>query len=576
MRAKKYLFCTLKQVSSSIENISNKLMLRAGMIRKLSSGIYIWLPTGLRILKKIKNIIRKEMKKIYFIELSIPIMQPIDLWKQSNRLIQYGEDLFTLIDRNKKNFILSPTSEEVITYVMKNEIKSYKDLPIKLFQIRTKFRDEIRPRFGTIRSREFIMKDGYSFHENIKSLKQTYMEVYNAYSKVFNKIGLKFKVVKANTGSMGGNISHEFQVISKSGEDDIVFSTQSNISANIELAQSIFNLKRPIPTKKITILDSIDTNNIKELAKNLDISLKKIVKTLIVKANKNSKYKLVALLIRGDHLLNIEKTEKISFISRPLEFVDEEYIQNIFGVKPEYIGPIGLNIPIISDYSVFKMSDFIVGSNIKNKYLSGVNWKRDLPEPNFIIDIKNNNAHEKNKSSRKDILIIKKGIEIGHIFQLGDKYSKSIKLLIQNKDGNNQEIKMGCYGIGITRIISAIIEQNHDNKGIIWPIDAIAPFTIAILPINLYNSDKVRYQSEYLYNILIKQGIDVIFDDRQENVGVMFSDMELIGVPHFIVISDRNIKNNIVEYKNRNNEIYQVNSNKILDFVKEKILVKNY
>lgn len=540
MRAKKYLFCTLKQVSSEYELISNNLMLRAGMIRKLSSGIYTWLPTGIRVLKKIENIIRDEMKKIGFVEIFLPIMQPINLWKKSDRINKYGSDLFKIIDRNKKIFVLSPTNEEIITHLIKNEINSYKDLPINLFQIQTKFRDEIRPRFGVIRSREFIMKDGYSFHENKLSLETTYFKMYNTYIKIFNILGIKFKVIKADTGNMGGNISHEFQSISK--------------NKNLFLDQS--NLKFQIIDKKQFI----------------KIPIENTVKTLVVKANKKSKYKLIALLIRGDHILNIKKAEEIPILSKPLKFANKSEVYLSTGVSTESIGPIGLKIPIIADIIVSKMKNFTTGANIQKKYFFGVNWEIDLSMPKFIYNIHSIQKKEIDSNKSK----IKKGIEIGHIFQLGNKYSKSMGLSIQNKNGLIKEVSMGCYGIGITRIISAIIEQNFDTKGIIWPNDKIAPFTIAIIPINMHNSDCVKKYTEDLYKTLIIQNIDVILDDRQETLGVMFADMELIGVPHLFIISDKNIKNNVVEYKNRKNDIYQINLNKILEFINTKILKIEY
>lgn len=570
MLATKYFFCTLKNFNASEDNISNKLMLRSGMIRKLSSGIYVWLPTGLRVLNKIKNIIREEMIKTKSIEISMPIIQSSDLWKLSNRWQEYGSDLFRLTDRNNHLFIISPTNEEMIAYIIKNEIRSYKDLPINLFQIQTKFRDEIRPRCGVIRAREFIMKDGYSFHNNENSLKKTYESMYDAYIKIFKRIGLDFKIVKADAGKMGGKISHEFQVICNNGEDEIAFSNKSNFASNVSLVKiNKTLLKRKKAKQKIILMHAPGINSTIDLIMKLNLPAKKIIKILLVKSNENNK--LIAILLRGDHTLNIKKIEKIPFIAKPLTLASKEEIYKLTGIKSSLLGPVDLKLTIVSDYSVLNMSDFIAGANIDEKYFLGINWKRDLPEPSFVFDIRNVTSGDPSPDGKGKI-IIKKSIEIAHIFQLGNKYSKLIGCLIQNKEGDNKEISMGCYGIGVTRMIAAIIEQNNDKDGIIWPSDEISPFTISIVPVNMYISLKVKHFSEYLYKKLSLKGIDVILDDRKKSFGFMIKDMELIGIPHIFIVSDNNIKNNIIEYKKRGDKIYKISSNDILNFIELNIL----
>ncbi|MFP3037027.1 MAG: proline--tRNA ligase, partial [Arsenophonus sp.] len=545
MRTSQYLLSTLKETSSDTEVMSHKLMLRAGIIRKLASGLYYWLPTGFRILQKIEKIIREEMNRIGAIEISMPIVQPVNLWQKNGRYKQYGKELLCFIDRNKQNFIFGPTHEEVITNLIRNEVTSYKQLPLNLYQIQTKFRDEVRPRFGVIRSREFIMKDAYSFHANKYSLENTYNIMYSVYSIIFKRIGFNFKVVKANSASIGGNISHEFHVLVDSGEDNIVFSTDSDYAVNIELAEAICIIKKPaIPTENIRLIDTSDVKTILDLVNKHNLSIEKTVKTVIVNASKESGHQFIALLIRGDHELNEVKAKKHPLVGNPLRFATKTEIREILKINPDSLGPINLPIPIIIDRSVSIISDFSAGANIKNKHYFGINWHRDLPLPD-IYDLRNVVEGDPSPDG-KGTLQIKRGIEIGHIFQLGTKYSEEIKAYIQNEDGYNQTILMGCYGIGITRIIAAIIEQNHDDNGIIWP-DIIAPFQVVILPINMYKSYRVKEIAEKLYYDLQENSIDVIFDDRKERPGVMFADMELIGIPHIILISDRNLNNNKVE-----------------------------
>ncbi|MGP1952706.1 MAG: proline--tRNA ligase [Arsenophonus sp. ET-KM2-MAG3] len=568
MRTSQYLLSTLKETPADAELISHKLMLRAGMIRKLASGLYDWLPTGVRVLRKIEKIIREEMDRAGAIELYMPMVQPANLWKKSGRLDQYGPELLRFIDRAKQSFVLGPTHEEVITELIRKEVISYKQLPLNFYQIQTKFRDEIRPRFGVIRSREFIMKDAYSFHINQNSLQQTYAIMYAAYNIIFTRIGLKFKVVKANTASMGGNISHEFQVLADSGEDNIVFSTASGYAANIELAETIYLTEKPAkPTEDMRLIDTNNSKSITELIDQYNLSIKKTVKTLIVSAAKESGYKLVALLIRGDHQLNEIKAKKHPLVANPLRFATKEEIHQILKFNSDSLGPINLPIPIIIDRSVASISDFSAGSNIDHKHYFGINWHRDLPLPD-VYDLRNVVEGDLSPDG-KGRLQIKHGIEIGHIFQLGTKYSKIMRADVQDENGHNQSLMMGCYGIGITRIIAAIIEQYHDDKGIVWP-DIIAPFQVAILPINMHKSYRVKEITEKIYFDLKINGIDVIFDDRKERLGMMFADMELIGIPHIIIISDHNLHNNKVEYKHRqNDEKKLINFSEIIDFMKK-------
>ncbi|MBT0726265.1 proline--tRNA ligase [Rosenbergiella australiborealis] len=549
MRTTQYLLSTLKETPSDAEVISHQLMLRAGMIRKLASGLYTWLPTGVRVLRKVEKIVREEMENAGAVEVTMPVVQPADLWEESGRWEQYGPELLRIKDRHDRPFVLGPTHEEVITDLIRNELSSYKQLPLNLFQIQTKFRDEVRPRFGVMRSREFIMKDAYSFHSHQDSLQQTYDIMYRAYSEIFGRMGLDFRAVQADTGSIGGSASHEFQVLADSGEDDIIFSDQSDYAANIELAEAVAPTdERPAPAQALMQQDTPDAKTIAELVSQYSLPVDKTVKTLIVKAAEESGHTLVALLVRGDHTLNEVKAEKIDIVASPLCFATEQEIRDVVGAGPGSLGPIGLTMPIIADHSLKVMSDFAVGANIDGKHWFGVNWSRDLPEARYA-DIRNVVTGDKSPDG-KGSLLIKRGIEVGHIFQLGTKYSEALKATVQGEDGRNQTLLMGCYGIGVTRVVAAAIEQNHDDRGIIWP-EAIAPFHVAILPMNMHKSFRVQELAEKLYDQLRAAGLDVILDDRKERPGVMFADMELIGVPHSIVIGDRNLDNNEIEYKNR-------------------------
>lgn len=553
MRTSQYLLSTLKETPADAEVISHQLMLRAGLIRKLASGLYTWLPTGLRVLQKVEHIVREEMNNAGALEILMPVVQPADIWQESGRWEQYGPELLRFNDRGNRDFVLGPTHEEVVTDLVRNELSSYKQLPINVYQIQTKFRDEVRPRFGVMRAREFVMKDAYSFHLTRESLQQTYDDMYQAYSKIFTRIGLDFRAVQADTGSIGGSSSHEFQVLAESGEDDIVFSTESDYAANIELAEAIAPLMaRQAPQQEMVLVDTPNAKTINELVEQHQLPIEKTVKTLIVKAAENSGHQLVALLIRGDHNLNEIKAEKLDLIASPLEFATEEQIRAVIGAGPGSLGPVNLSLPIVADRAVAVMSDFGAGANIDGKHYFNINWERDLALPSIVADIRNVVEGDPSPDG-KGTLQIKRGIEVGHIFQLGTKYSQAMKATVQGEDGKNHVMEMGCYGIGVSRIVAASIEQNHDESGIIWP-EAIAPFKVVIIPMNMHKSPRVQETAEKIYSELKAAGIDVLFDDRKERPGVMFADAELIGIPHMVVIGERNLDNKQIEYKYRTNK----------------------
>lgn len=541
------------------------------MIRKLASGLYTWLPTGLRVLRKVENIVREEMNNAGAIEVSMPVVQPADLWVESGRWDQYGPELLRFVDRGERPFVLGPTHEEVITDLIRNEVSSYKQLPLNFFQIQTKFRDEVRPRFGVMRSREFLMKDAYSFHTSQESLQATYDTMYAAYSKIFSRMDLDFRAVQADTGSIGGNASHEFQVLASSGEDDIVFSTESDYAANIELAEAVApKLGRAEAKEELRLIDTPNAKTIAELVEQFKLPVEKTVKTLLVKATEESGHQLVALLVRGDHELNEIKAEKIAQVASPLTFATEEEIRAIIGAGPGSLGPVKLDIPVVVDRTVAAMSDFSAGANIDGKHYFGINWVRDVALPQ-VADIRNVVEGDISPDG-KGTLQIKRGIEVGHIFQLGSKYSEALKATVQGEDGRNQTLTMGCYGIGVTRVVAAAIEQNNDERGIIWP-DAIAPFHVAILPMNMHKSFRVKEVAEDIYQQLRAKGIEVLLDDRKERPGVMFADMELIGVPHTIVIGDRNLDSEEIEYKNRRvGEKQMIKTSEIIDFLLANII----
>lgn len=563
MRTSQYILSTLKETPAEAVVVSHQLMLRAGLIRPLASGLYNWMPTGVRVLKKVENIIREEMNKSGAIEVIMPVVQPAELWQESERWEQYGPELLRFKDRGNRDFVLGPTHEEVITDLVRREISSYKQLPLNLYQIQTKFRDEVRPRFGVMRSREFVMKDAYSFHTNGESLQQTYDVMYQTYSNIFTRLGLDFRAVQADTGSIGGSASHEFQVLADSGEDDIVFSTESDYAANIELAEAVASGERQAPSKAMELVDTPNAKTIAELVEQFNLPIEKTVKTLIVKGA-DKEQPLIALMIRGDHELNEIKATKLAQVAEPFEFASEEEIKAKIGAGVGSLGPVNLNIPVIIDRSVALMSDFGAGANIDGKHYFNINWERDVALPP-IADLRNVVEGDLSPDG-KGTLLIKRGIEVGHIFQLGKKYSEAMKATVQGEDGRPLTMTMGCYGIGVTRVVAAAIEQSHDERGIIWP-EAIAPFQIAIIPMNMHKSEKVKDFAENLYRTLNAQGVEVLFDDRNERAGVMFADMELIGIPHQIVIGEKNLEQSLVEYKNRRTgEKQLIEKEKLVEF----------
>jgi prolyl-tRNA synthetase len=549
MRASKFLIATLKETPSDAEVISHQLMLRAGMIRKSASGLYSWLPFGLKAVRKVEAIIRDEMNKAGSQEVLMPAVQPAELWQESGRWEEYGPELLRMKDRHNRDFCLGPTHEEVITDIVKKELRSYKQLPVNFYQIQTKFRDEIRPRFGVMRSREFIMKDAYSFHINEDSLKATYQEMFDAYVNIFDRLGLDYRPVIADNGSIGGSGSHEFHVLAQSGEDDIAFSDQSDYAANVESAEAIApSTERAQPSQELTMVDTPNAKTIAALVEQFDLPIEKTVKTLFVEASDESEFELVALLVRGDHDLNEIKAEKCSVVKAPLVFATAEQLVDIVGASAGSLGPIGLKVPVIIDRSVAIMSDFGAGANIDDKHYFGINWERDLATPE-IADLRNVQEGDPSPCG-KGSLSIKRGIEVGHVFQLGLKYSQAMNATVLDDNGKAQNMHMGCYGIGVTRVVAAAIEQNNDENGIIWPKN-LAPFDIALVPLNYDKSDDVKTTTDQLYNELIAAGVDVFLDDRKERPGVKFADMELMGMPHRVVISDRGIKAGTFEYKGR-------------------------
>ncbi len=569
MRTTQFPLNTVKETPADAEIASHQLMIRAGLIRKLAAGLYSWLPLGLRVLRKVEKITREEMEKAGALEVLMPALQPAELWQETGRWEQYGPELARLKDRHDRDFCLGPTHEEIITDLARNEIKSYKQLPITYYQVQTKFRDEIRPRFGVMRSREFIMKDAYSFHLDQDSLQETYNVMYQAYSNIFNHLGLKFRAVIADSGSIGGAVSHEFHVLADSGEDAIAFSTGSDYAANIEKAEAIMpSGSRGLATSDLQLIDTPNQHSIEEVSNFLAISSTQCLKTLIVKGEEDG---LVALLLRGDHELNKIKAEKIDGVASPLEFASEGDIKQACNCKPGSIGPLGLTIPIIADRSVIVMSDFVCGANEDDKHYQGVNWERDLPVPDHIADIRTVVEGDPSPDGKGKITLAR-GIEVGHIFQLGTKYSAAMKAGVINEGGKNQIMLMGCYGIGISRVVAAAIEQNHDDKGIIWPAN-LAPFQVALCPMNMHKSERLKAASEQLYQDLLAAGIDVLFDDRKVRAGFMFSDMELIGIPHCIIVGDRGLDTGTVEYKGRTaQENEEIPFAEIINFLKAKLV----
>lgn len=555
MKASQFIFATLKETPNDADIASSQLMLRAGLIRKLASGLYVWMPMGLRVLKRVERIVREEMEKIDSQELLMPVTQPGELWHESGRWEDYGAELLRFKDRHSRDFVLGPTHEEVITDIARNELKSYKQLPITFYQIQTKFRDEIRPRFGVMRAREFTMKDAYSFHIDQESLANTYQDMYDAYNRIFTRLGLNFRAVQADTGSIGGFASHEFHVLADSGEDDIAFSSDSDFAANIELAEAVCYDKRAAPTQARTNVDTPNMTTCEAVAEHLNIPLSQTVKTLIVKGRHSQDNpeapKFIALVLRGDHTLNEIKAEKIADAHTPLTMATEDELKEI-GLIKGYIST-DLQLPVYVDRAAAALSDFVSGANIEHKHTTGMNWDRDATITQ-IVDIRNVVDGDPSPDGN-GVISIKRGIEVGHIFQLGDKYSKALNCSVLGKEGKPVTLMMGCYGIGVSRIIAAAIEQNHDDNGIIWAepedkADSIAPFYVAIVPMKSKDGD-AEAKAQSLYQTLKSRGINVLLDDRDERAGVKFADLELIGIPHRIVVSQRNLAENKYEYTNR-------------------------
>lgn len=567
MRASQFLIATVKETPSDAEVISHQLMLRAGLIRKLAAGLYTWLPMGLRVLRKVETIIREEMDNAGAQEVSMPVVQPAELWEESGRWEKYGAELLRISDRHSRSFCLGPTHEEVITDLIRNEIKSYKQLPVNFYQIQTKFRDEIRPRFGIMRAREFLMKDAYSFHADQASLDETYQLMHRTYSKIFTRLGLDFRPVIADTGSIGGSASHEFHVLASSGEDAIAFSDSSDYAANVEMAEALAPKgERGSASAALDRRSTPNQRTIEEVATLFGIAATQTIKTLIVQGS--DKGQLVALVLRGDHQLNKIKAEKLAAVATPLVMASEEEIEKTIGCKPGSIGPVQLELTTLVDRCAAQLSDFVCGANEDGYHYTGANWGRDASYGE-IVDLREVVEGDPSPDG-KGTLQIKRGIEVGHIFQLGKTYSEALKAKVLNDQGKNITVTMGCYGIGVSRVVAAAIEQNHDDQGIIWP-DNIAPFKIAIVPL-MQKSELVANCAEQLYGELKAAGLDVLLDDRNERPGVKFADMELIGIPHRIVIGERSLKKGYLEYKGRRDQdTVEIKREDILSFINDNI-----
>jgi prolyl-tRNA synthetase len=546
MRLSQYPLSTLKETPADAEIISHQLMMRAGMLRKQAAGIYSWLPLGLRVLRKVEAIVREEMERAGALELLMPAVQPAELWEESGRWEQYGPELLRFHDRHQREFCFGPTHEEIITDIVRREIRSYKQLPVNYYQIQTKFRDEIRPRFGVMRSREFLMKDAYSFHIDQESLEQTYQVMFDSYSRIFTRLGLDFRAVQADSGAIGGSVSHEFHVLADSGEDAIAFSSSGEYAANVERAEAIAPTgKRAAAAADMTVVDTPGQHTIDELCSFLNVPAECCLKTLLVVGQEAD---VVALVLRGDHELNVIKAEQQPAVATPLQFASDEQIRQAIGCGTGSLGPVGLTVPVIVDHAAVHVADFVCGANEDGKHLTGVNWERDLPLP-ICTDLRNVVDGDPSPDGN-GTLNIARGIEVGHIFQLGKKYSEAMKANVLDEQGKEQAMIMGCYGIGVSRIVAAAIEQNNDDSGMIWP-DAIAPYQIAVLPMNMKKSRRVREATETLYEELLAAGFEVLLDDRPVRPGVMFSDMELIGIPHRVVVGEKNLDQGMLEYKSR-------------------------
>jgi prolyl-tRNA synthetase len=550
MRVSQFFLSTLKEAPAEAELVSHKLMLRAGLIKRIGSGLYTWMPLGLKVLRKVENIVREEMNKSGAVELLMPAVVPAELWQETGRWDVFGPQMLKIKDRHERDFCFGPTHEEVITDVARREIKSYRQLPVNFYQVQTKFRDEIRPRFGVMRAREFMMKDAYSFHANFASLEQTYQVMHDCYSRIFSRLGLKFRAVAADTGAIGGTGSHEFHVLADSGEDAIAFCPSSDYAANVELAEAVSPTPpRPAPAEAMQKVATPGKHSIEEVCEFLKVPAHRVVKTLLLEGRDGD---VVALLLRGDHQLNEVKAGKLLQLAQPLRFAADAQIRAAAGCNSGSLGPIGLNVTLIADRAVAAMSNFVCGANEDGYHLTSVNFGRDLPELKELVDLRNVVEGDPSPDG-KGTLELCRGIEVGHIFQLRTKYSEAMKATFLDENGKEQVMEMGCYGIGVSRIVAAAIEQGHDEHGIIFP-PAMAPFQLAIVPIGLNRSELVKETVEKLYAELMASGVEVLLDDRDERPGVMFADLELIGIPHRIVIGERGLKDGNVEYQGRRDE----------------------
>lgn len=546
MYLSKFQLNTLKETPADAEIISHQLMLRAGLIRRLASGLYSWLPLGVRVLRKVEGIIRDEMNKSGAMEILMPSIQPSELWQESGRWDQYGPELLRMNDRHGREFCYGPTHEEIITDIARRELSSYKQLPVNYYQIQTKFRDEVRPRFGVMRSREFIMKDAYSFHATQESLQETYDVMYKTYSNIFTRLGLEFRAVLADSGTIGGSSSHEFHVLADSGEDAIAVSNKGTYAANIDKAETITVENRPAASQEKQTVDTPQQHSIEDVSKALNISSSKCLKTLLV--NGSEENTVVALVLRGDHELNETKAAHLPEVASPLCMADEKIIRNVAGCNPGSLGPVDLSIKIYADNAALQCADFVCGANEDDKHFTGVNWERDLPVAE-AVDIRNIVDGDASPDGQGTLSIVR-GIEVGHIFQLGKKYSEAMDATVLDENGKAVTMTMGCYGIGVTRIVAAAIEQGNDENGIIWP-DSIAPFDVAIAPINFQKSDEVNHAAIKLHDELTKAGFDVLLYDQKGRLGAMLADLDLIGIPHRLVVGERGLKEGKVEYKHR-------------------------
>ena len=551
MKTTDFHLATQREVPADAEIVSHQLMIRTGMIRKLTSGIYTWTPLGLKVLRRVEQIVREEMDASGCLELLMPSVQPAELWQETHRWDDFGPLLLKMADRAGREFAFGPTHEEVITEFARAEIRSYKQLPICFYQIQTKFRDEIRPRFGVMRAREFLMKDGYSFHIDEADLDAFYQVMYRTYTRIFERLQLEFKAVEADSGNIGGATSHEFHVLADSGEDSIAHVEGSRYAANVERAEAVALGERSAPSEALREVDTPNAKTIEQLVEQFDLPIEKTVKTLVVHASEDQEHSLIALLVRGDHELNAVKAEKLASVASPLVMADEAEIRNAIGAGPGSLGPVNLPIPMVIDRSVAEMSDFGAGANIEDKHFFGINWDRDVAVPP-VADLRNVRAGDPAADGSGPISLIR-GIEVGHIFQLGTKYSEAMNAVVMDENGRAQHPWMGCYGIGVSRIVAAAIEQNHDEQGIIWP-EALAPFSIAILPLNHQKAHRVREHADQLYKKLQAAGIEVLMDDRPLRPGVMFADAELLGIPHALVIGEKGLDQGVIEYRRRGGE----------------------